>query len=57
MNTEQQIIAIAEACGCNKSESIEAKGLDGLLRTLDIWSDDCDEAIIDPRGHEERSMM
>ena len=57
MTPEQQRIAIAEACGCNKSESIEAKGLDGLLRTLDLWSDDCDEAIIDPRGHEERSMM
>jgi hypothetical protein len=57
MNTEQQRITIAEACGWNKSESIEAKGLDGLLRTLDLWSDDYDEAIIDPRGHEERGMM
>jgi len=57
MNEEQQRIAIAEACGFIKSESIEAKGLDGLLRTLDLWSDDYDEAIIDPRGHEERSMM
>jgi hypothetical protein len=57
MKPEQQRIAIAEACGWNKSESLEAKGLDGLLRTLDLWSDDCDEAIIDPRGHEERSMM
>jgi hypothetical protein len=57
MKPEQQRIAIAEACGFIKSESIEAKGLDGLLRTLDLWSDDYDEAIIDPRGHEERSMM
>ena len=30
---------------------------EAFLRTLDLWPDDCDEAIIDPRGHEERSMM
>ena len=45
MTPEQQRIAIAEACGCNKSESIEAKGLDELLRTLDLWSDEVNSAI------------
>jgi hypothetical protein len=54
MTEKSQIIAIAQACGW---ESIESKGLEGLLRTIDLWPDDCDEAIIDPRGHEERSMM
>lgn len=57
MSPEAQRIAIAEACGWRKSESIEPKGLETLLGTLDLWSDDCDEAIIDPRGYEERSMM
>ena len=38
-------------------DATAAQRAEAFLRTLDLWPDDCDEAIIDPRGHEERSMM
>jgi hypothetical protein len=38
-------------------DATAAQRAEAFLQTLNLWPDDCDEAIIDPRGHEERSMM
>jgi len=50
--------------GCNLYEEYgntvhltAAERAEAFLRTLDLWLGDCEEAIIDPRGHEERSTM